>query len=364
MRRKNVLERAPSNAGGVGRRQVLRGGAALAGALLLGRRGPAADAGFEESPTLVVLWLNGGPAGFFNSADSFLASGAFGVRAENVRPLGNGLFVDADSLGALPAPALAHMASINFRHGITRPHDLARAAVLQAGPRSQLLRLAALMPATPRSVVRSAVVNDLGLPVGVGADPPSEGGASLERVLDTAGAARSLDARRVDEVRAAYGVPAGATSVRDQPSTFAAVELLVQAGTSVIFAQPAYTGRADRQFDTHEDEAGRAAREVMAPITPSLSTFLQRTLALPGRNVVTMLVGEFSRTVPKSDHEQGGTATVIGKHVRTGTAGPQRADGAPPEQAPPPEGLWAYAAAVLRVPGAPFGRNPNPELTL
>jgi hypothetical protein len=50
--------------------------------------------------------------------------------------------------------------------------------------------------------------------------------------------------------------------------------------------------------------------------------------------------------------------------VKTGTAGPQRPDGAPPEQAPPPEGLGAYAASVLRIGGTPFGANPNPELTL
>jgi hypothetical protein len=140
--------------------------------------------------------------------------------------------------------------------------------------------------------------------------------------------------------------------------------MLVHAGTTVIFAQPAYTGRADRQFDTHGDRTGTAAREVMAPITPSLAMFLERVLALPGRNVVTVLTGEFSRTIPDSDHEPGGTATVIGKQVRTGTAGPQRADGAPPDQAPPPDGLWAYAAAVLRLRGSPFGPNPHPELVL
>jgi hypothetical protein len=157
-------------------------------------------------------------------------------------------------------------------------------------------------------------------------------------------------------------MPREQRSVRDQCSTFVAIELLVRAGASVIFAQPAYTGRPDRQFDTHDDVARVAARAIMAPITPSLSTFLDRTLALPGRNVVTMLVGEFSRTIRKSDHETGGTATVIGKYVKTGTAGPQQADGAPPTNAPPPAELWAYVSAALRLGATPFGHNPCPDL--
>jgi hypothetical protein len=341
------------------RRTVLQGGAALTGAIALGnwREGEARQS--KERPTLIVFWLNGGPAGLFNSADSFLRSGAFGVAESNVRYLGNDLYVDAGSLGALPSAARAHMASINFQHGVIRPHERARAAVLEAGPRSQLLRLAAFMPSGP---IRCAVVNDLGLPVGVAATPPSEDGATLERVVDVEGVGRRIEAKKFEEVRAVYGMPRDHTSVQDQRSTFAAVELLVHAGVSVIFAQPAYTGRPDRQFDTHGDDAGVAARAVMAPIIPSLSLLLDRTLALPGRNVVTMLVGEFSRTIPKSDHEPGGTATVIGKYVKTGTAGPQRADGSPPTDAPPPEGLWAYTSAALRLGAAPFGPNPCPKL--
>jgi hypothetical protein len=350
-----------STSKGVTRRTVLRGGITFAGALALGNRGIAGEPPPEERPTLVVWWLNGGPAGLFNSADSFLANAAFGVTSNNVLAVGNGLYVDAGSLGALPAGARAHMASINFRHGIVRPHDHARAAVLEVGPRSQLLRMAAAMPGGP---LRCAVVNDLGLPVGVAFDRPAESGATLERVLDVAEAARRLQVQsRLDEVRVAYGVSTDGTAVQDQRSTFAAVELLVHGGASVIFAQPAYTGRRDRQFDTHDDDSGVQAREIMAPITPSLSTFLGRVLALPGRNVVSVLVGEFSRTNPKSDHERGGTATVIGKYVKTGTAGPQRPDGAPPADAPPPEGLWAYLSSALRVRG-PFGPNPNPELIL
>src|SRR6266498_4886973 len=115
------------------RRTVLQGGAALTGAIALGnwREGEARQS--KERPTLIVFWLNGGPAGLFNSADSFLRSGSFGVTENNVRHLGNGLHVDAGSLGALPSAATSHMASINFHHGIVRPHEQARAALLRAG---------------------------------------------------------------------------------------------------------------------------------------------------------------------------------------------------------------------------------------
>ncbi|HKA88202.1 MAG TPA: hypothetical protein VKE22_11065 [Haliangiales bacterium] len=337
------------------RRTLLRGGAALAGAVALSRARTAHAGPVEDHPTLVVFWLNGGPAGLFNSAGSFLPTGAFGVTHDNVRTLGNDLYVDAGSLGALPEVARAHMASVNFRHGVLRPHDHARAAVLETGGHSQLLRMAAAMPGG--GPIRCALVNDLGFPKGISAGPPAEAGVSLEFVM-------AFDAVKdpgLDDVRAAYGARPG-DWIRDASGTFAAVEGLVRAGASVIFAQPAYTGQADRQFDTHGDDTGVVARTVMAPITPLLAKFLERTMALPGRNVVTMLVGEFSRTVPASDHEPGGTATVIGKHVRTGTAGPQRADGSPPDNAPPPEGLWAYAAAALRLRHAGFGKNPNPEL--
>jgi len=343
----------------ISRRTILQGSAALAGTLALGRWGDVLGGKSIERPTLVVFWLNGGPAGLFNSANSFLRSGAFGVTEQNVRDLGNGLFVDAQSFGSLPSAALSHMSSINFRHGILRPHDHARAAVLQEGSRSQLLRLAAEMPEAP---VRCAAVNDIGFPVGVTSTVPAENGATLERVVDVAAVMKQLPTKKVKEVQGVYGMPNDQLAINDQRSTFAAVELLVHTGTSVIFAQPAYTGRKDRQFDTHNDDAGTASREVMMPITPALRIFLDRTLSMRGRNVVTLLVGEFSRTIPKSDHEPGGTATVIGKYVKTGTTGPQSADGAPPENAPPPAALWAYVASALRISGTPFGRNLYPEL--
>ena len=344
----------------ISRRTVLKAGAAIAGALALGRRPLLAETrDAPEQPTLVVLWLNGGPAGLFNSADSFLSSGAFGVTADNVRHLGNGLCVDAGSLGALPGVALAHMASIDFRHGLY-PHADARAAMLERASRSQLLRMAAAMPG---KAIRCAVVNSLGLPVGVATTPPAEGHITLEHIASLDDAPGHLPTAQLDAIRSAYGVPAGSTLIDSQRSTFAGIESLIHAGVGVIFAQPAYTGRPDRQFDTHHDDVGTLARDIMAPITPSLVTFLDRVMALPRRNVVTLLTGEFSRTLPGSDHAPGGTATVIGKYVKTGTAGRQGPGGSPPEHATPPEGLWAYIAAALRVDTtAPFGRNPHREL--
>lgn len=352
----------PAFAHSPSRRAALKTSLLAAGALALGGldawAGPVRP---RERPALVVLWLNGGPAGLFNSADAFLANGAFGVAPGNVRALGNGLYVDAGSLGALPAPALAHMAALPFRHGMYSHND-ARAAMLQHGERSQLLRMAAALPAGP---IPCAVVNRLGLPVGVAADPPAERGIACRHVLDFADAREGLSATAMDDIRHAYGVAPGKTAVDDQRATFAAVEALVRADAGVVFAQPAFTGREDRQFDTHHDDAGSLARQIMEPITPSLSIFLQRMLSMRGRNVVTLLTGEFSRTLPGADHAKGGTATVIGKHVRTGAAGRQQSDGSPPEDAAPPEALWAYLADALRVEsGSPFGAHPYSRLLI
>lgn len=340
------------------RRAVLAGLGASAVALGL-RRVQAAPR--RVRPALVVIYLNGGPPGLFNSARSFVHSGAFGVGPRNVRDLGNDLVVDAGSLGSLPAAALKHMASINFRHGYDR-HDLAREALLQTGSRSNLLLLAGALDPAP---IRCAVVNTIGLPDGLDRDPPRENNVGLTRIteLDAFGVVGS-EPQALSGVRAAYGVAAATNRIDDTASSLCAAELLVRAGTGVVFTQPMYAGRPDRQIDTHGDTSGAEARRLFATIATPLGTFVDRMLALPDHNVVIALVGEFSRTVGASDHEPGGTATVIGTYVKTGTAGPQTETGAPPANAPPPAGLWAYLASVLGAGDAPFGANPNPELAL
>lgn len=344
------------------RRTLLKGALGTAALAALPRPLLASPAA-REVPALVVLYLNGGPAGLFNSASSFVPKGTFGVTTDNVRSLGNGLLVDAGTFGSLPDTALRHMASVNFKHGIQR-HELARAALLQTGNHSNLLLLARAMGGeTP---VRCAVVNTLDLPVGVEPAPPSEGGISLERLVDVASIGSSVEppdgSASRESIAAAYQVARTATSISDLRTTLFATELLLRAGRCAVFAQPAYRGRTDRQFDTHEDTSGVLSRDIMGSIIPELRVFIERALALPGRNVVIALFGEFSRSVDTSDHEPGGTATVIGRYVKTGTAGPQNSDGSPPVVSPPPAGLWAYLAGALQVKEHPFGLNPNPEL--
>jgi uncharacterized protein (DUF1501 family) len=62
---------------GMERRMVLKG-AAAALALAGISRAAGAPGAPRESPALVILYLNGGPAGLFNSAGSFVEQRSFG----------------------------------------------------------------------------------------------------------------------------------------------------------------------------------------------------------------------------------------------------------------------------------------------
>ena len=343
------------------RRSIVQGLAAGALALPLLPRVARAAGTPHETPALVVVYLNGGPAGLFNNAASFLAKGSFGVTHDNVRSVADHFLVDKATFGSLPDTVLAHMASINFQHGFYS-HELARAALLQTGDHSNLLLLAQAMP--DPAPIRCALVNSLGFPVGVDPHPPAENGISVERVIDLRAIGHFDQVPTIAHMADAYGVGHDAGAIGDPRTSFLAAELLLRAGSNVVFTQPMFVGRPDRQLDTHDDITGVKARDLMATIMAPLRTFASRALALAGRNVVIILTGEFSRTIATSDHETGGTATVIGKYVVPGIAAPLTAEGAPPVGTAPVAGLWSYVANVLRLADHPFGANPNPELVI
>ena len=134
------------------RRSLIQGAGAAAGIAAAGKltgsglfTGTASAQVTPEKNALLVIYLNGGYNSVFPSADSYRAAGTFGITGDTLmKPLANGLVVDAPTFGTLPQYALDHMASVGVRHGITA-HGAAQAANFGDGSRSYMLRLAAAM---------------------------------------------------------------------------------------------------------------------------------------------------------------------------------------------------------------------------
>jgi hypothetical protein len=384
------------------RRSILKIGAAGAGALAVNRLGLgnayAQDAG--EKAAVLVVFLNGGYNALHCSADSFIGT-AFGVTANNVRDLGNGLVVDSVSLGALSQGSLDKMATIGVKHGISA-HGTARTADFHVGTRSAPIVLANLLGGT--GSIKCASVGGM---VGSG-NHPAEAGTSIQNITDLrttidsmGGGApdptapkremalaglvggRDMSADRLAEnpnslksihngfgpaietlkrpvqvfdynqISAAYGVPNTTTAVTSFPTRMLAAEVMIRAGANVVIAQ-------DGGWDTHGDTNGQRVRTMMSQrIIPPLKVFLDRMLADPNYNVVTVIMGDFSRSLPGSDHQANLSATVIGKYVQKGTTGRTDARVALANPANVPQ-LWSYLASAAKVnPGTDFGPNPH-----
>jgi hypothetical protein len=158
---------------------------------------------------------------------------------------------------------------------------------------------------------------------------------------------------------AAYGVTAGAggslpTAIRNERMQIMGAELMIRAGANVVIAN-------SRGWDSHGDNNGNEVRQKMLGegIIGALKTFTDRTLAMANRNVVTVIMGDFSRSLPGSNHQANLTATVIGKYVKLGSTGNVTADVGLPQGSPGIQQFWAYLGAVLGSTGSPFGTNPH-----
>jgi len=367
--------------------------------------GDAEAAAGDEAPAVFILNLVGGYNALFPSADSFLGTGAFGVASTNVRRIGTSdLYVDKTTLGTLATTTLQKMASIGVNHGISA-HPTARSALMLDGDKSRLIALSRSLPST--AAIKCVVV---------GPDMPdgnhrAVGDTSLQQVRDlattiaalggaTAGtapdraiaadgiaAAEAMSSRVLTKnptsgksliegypaassqlrqatvaldypgLAAAYGVTGAGTlptDIRNERMQIMGAELMIRAGANVVNAN-------SRGWDSHGDNNGDEVRTKMTAegITAALKVFTDRTLAMTNRNVVTAIIGDFSRSLPGSNHQANMTATVIGKHVKLGTTGRVNADVGLPTGSPGIQQFWAYLGAVLGSSGAPFGTNPH-----
>ena len=392
----------------------LAAGTRLAGGSWL----PEASAAPERS-ALLCVFLEGGYNALFCSAGSFTGSGAFGCAAGNVSNLGSGLIVDKASLGSVNAFSKAHMASIGIRHGISAHAPARLTSWTTNGSRNYAVALAAAMGGS--APIKAAMVGDgiLNVPNapaegGVSFQKISDmestiralgGGAPDPRVPDRQIAAAVLErTKRMSQARldqnkvqlaslndgydtaidtlkkpvqafdfnalaAAYGHPASSTAIDNTGggpgvagtnaggngfrSKMVAAELMINAGSNVVVVK-------DARWDTHSDNSGAQVRGAMnARIMPPLKVFLDRMMNRTDLNVVVALFGDFSRSLPGSDHQPNLTATVIGKYVKQGTTGKVDANVGLAAGTPSIPQFWAYLAAVTKTPGTPFGANPH-----
>jgi hypothetical protein len=386
------------------RRSLFKATAGLAGAAALSKVSPAFGQSVPDKTTLVMIHLDGGYNALFGSADSFLGAGTFGTTTNTVKMLGNGLAVDAPTFGTMPTIALNSMASVGVDHGLTA-HESAQTSMWTTNGRSYALMLANALggdapikaanvgsnmiygphPAEGTVSLQSitdmrATIVALGGDVGDPSVPKRTiataalGNAnvmSTSRLLRSPNNLRSVgdgyvtgvDALKknaltldYNELTSAYGVSNTTTGVTNFQTQMVAAELMVLAGANVV-------AMLDGGWDTHGDTDGMTVRNAMnGRILPPLNTFLSRMLALPGHNVVVSIIGDFSRSLPGSDHQGNLTATVIGKNVRQGTTGRVDSNVGLPGGSPGINEYWAYLAAVCQCPSQPFGANPHTSI--
>ena len=115
-------------------------------------------------------------------------------------------------------------------------------------------------------------------------------------------------------------------------------------------------------WDTHGDASGARARQLFATrIMPGLKTFLDRNLVEGGRNITVVILGDFARSLPQSDHAPVTVATAIGTNVKVGTTGKVTPTVGLSPGTPSIPGMWGYISALAKAESAVthFGGNPH-----
>ena len=325
------------------------------------------------------------------------------MSGSNTKNVGNGLVVDASTIGTLGDFALGHMAAIGNRHGAT-DHISAQRNNFSDGSRSYVLQLAAAMggdaafkavalgslpfsgPSTSESGISHQLLRSMGdvaQALGLGpvdfdraarkasstaleharamsahalnANPKSLSFAKDAYETDVASLAKAPLTLDIASIAAAYGASSsgGLDSI---PAKLAAAELMIRSGTNVVTM-------SDLSWDSHGDRTGALVRRRMtAEIIPALKTFVNRLKTDPelaAMNVSVVLHGDFARSLPTSDHAPALSALVIGPNVKVGTTGRVSANVTLPDGTGASKEMWSYLAALSKVKTNPFGANPH-----
>lgn len=388
------------------RRGLLTAGAA---SLLLPRVVRAQPA--TEKGAVVVIFFAGSYNAIFSAADAYVPGGWFSVTADNVLDVGHGVVVDRATMGQLPPAALGKLCTVGLAHGHSGHDTAQRQMFIDARQKSYPLQLAASLGGTAafRAVhfgrrlpgehpalgdVSMVGVPDLAMPIALSASGPSGAGpkrasaaAAFRRVATASqpmfernpaslrgtyeglhtliGALERPPPPGVSwaEVATAYGLAPESTGAQSFAAQLAGAELMIRAGANVV----TITSPSWDDHGTWPTTRNRMSTEII----PALSTFLARSLAMDGFNVVTALTGEFARTggAPggESGHAGGLSASVFGKYVAPGTTGRPTVDRggyALPPGTPGTREFWGLLSTLARAPERPFGANAHPSLSL
>lgn len=407
------------------RRALIFGAAAAAGAAATARFPLVreAQAAPPSNTAVVLVYFSGGYNAIFPCANAFTSSGAFAVSTSNVVDVGGGHLVDKALLGSLTPARWARMAQVGVRHGLSN-HDAAQNALWTTAKRQSrplvlasalggdaAIKCAALGRKPPgfhgaEGNVSMQVITSLGTVLaayGRSVDPlaPSRaraaGGLAAAAKMSATKLAASptsgadmtsgyssavdllqkpspgLDTFTLSAVAPLYGLPADVDPVNDIRAQLLGAELMIRTGTRVVTV----VDGGSPAWDTHGDSDASLVRDQMGDrsatnnqgryVASSLKTFLDRmsnTSIVGATKVVTVLFGDFSRSLPGSDHAANLTATAFGDRVKPGSTGDVDASVRLPTGTPGIDGFWSYVAALAGTSVPAWGQNPHAGIIL
>ena len=360
----------------------------------------------KQDNHLVIIQLHGGYSASFSSARSFLNNGNFGgITDNNMLRLGNGLTMH-NSFNSLPASVLQnYTATVGLQHGQSS-HPGARSRLFMVQNNLSVLHYLASGMGGP-GAIKFAFTD------GRGSSVPKAGnlnGTSLQKVTDMDGLIEALGsgtpgpysppsrefttealiaAEKIsmpniqanaqlstlgnglssgietlkqpvqtfdpNSLLNAYSLNSRVVSKASLASQLACAELLMLSNTNVTLCrQP--------DWDTHGDANMREAfRKMRTEIIPALSVFVRRVFGDPDNNVAPLpefenknvtiaIIGDFTRTAPKSGHGTGLAATVISKNVKTGSTANVNQRGDIANNTPNVGAFWSFLASMAGAP--------------